>query len=172
MVTLKATKKIDFFIGDERYVKENSKFSNINMCKKYFLDKIKIFDSQIYKISTNEKSVKKDTQNYEKKIKKYFLNKKISFDLTLLGVGEDGHIASLFNKNIAIKTNKSVDFVKRKDFFRITLTLKSLNNSKSIFLWMPGSKKINIVEKILTDNKKKYPASHLLGKEKILFHCN
>ena len=72
-------KKIDFFIGDERYVKENSKFSNINMCKKYFLDKIKIFDSQIYKISTNKKSVKRDTQNYEKEIKKYFLKKKSCF---------------------------------------------------------------------------------------------
>ena len=147
-------------------------WSNINMCKKSLLNKIPITNKQIYKISINKKNHKKISKDYEKKIKKYFLNKKISFDLTLLGVGEDGHIASLFNKNIAIKTNKSVDFVKRKDFFRITLTLKSLNNSKSIFLWMPGTKKINIVEKILTDNKKKYPASHLLGKEKILFHCN
>ena len=165
-------RKIDFFIGDERFVNENSKNSNFKMCKKYLIDRIKISNKQIYKISTANKSLKEATLDYEKKIKKYFLNKKISFDLTLLGVGEDGHIASLFNKNIAIKTNKSVDFVKRKDFFRITLTLKSLNNSKSIFLWMPGSKKINIAEKILTDNKKKYPASHLLGKEKILFHCN
>ena len=165
-------RKIDFFIGDERFVNENSKNSNFKMCKKYLIDRIKISNKQIYKISTANKSLKEATLDYEKKIKKYFLNKKISFDLTLLGVGEDGHIASLFNKNIAIKTNKSVDFVKRKDFFRITLTLKSLNNSKSIFLWMPGSKKINIVEKILMDNKKKYPASHLLGKEKFLFHCN
>ena len=47
--------KIDFFIGDERYVKENSKHSNIKMCKKYLLDKIKISNSQIYKISTNKK---------------------------------------------------------------------------------------------------------------------
>ena len=165
-------RKIDFFIGDERFVNENSKNSNFKMCKKHLIDRIKISNKQIYKISTANKSLKEATLDYEKKIKKYFLNKKISFDLTLLGVGEDGHIASLFKKNIAIKTNKSVDFIKRKDFFRITLTLKSLNNSKSIFLWMPGSKKINIVEKILTDNKKKYPASQLLGKEKILFHCN
>ena len=138
-------RKIDFFIGDERFVNENSKNSNFKMCKKHLIDRIKISNKQIYKISTANKSLKEATFDYEKKIKKYFLNKKISFDLTLLGVGEDGHIASLFNKNIAIKTNKSVDFVKRKDFFRITLTLKSLNNSKSIFLWMPGSKKINIV---------------------------
>ena len=93
-------KKIDFFIGDERYVKEDSKNSNINLCKKYLLNKIKISNHQIYKITTNKKSIKKDTQEYEKKIKKYFLNKKIAFDLILLGIGQDGHIASLFTNNI------------------------------------------------------------------------
>ena len=68
-------KKIDFFIGDERYVKESSKHSNINLCKKYLLSKIKISDHQIYKITTNQKSIKKDAQDYEKTIKKYFLKK-------------------------------------------------------------------------------------------------
>ena len=142
------------------------------MCKKYLLNKIKISTNQIYKISTDNKSLKESALDYEKKIKKYFLNKKISFDLILLGVGQDGHIASLFKKNINIKSHKNVDSVKRKDFYRITLTLKCLNNGKSIFLWMPGIRKIDIVEKILKYSKKKYPASHLKGKEKFLFHCN
>ena len=164
-------KKVDFFIGDERYVKENSKNSNIKMCKKYLLSKIKISSNQIYKISTDNKSLKASTIDYEEKIKKYFLNKKISFDLILLGVGEDGHIASLFKKNINKKSHKNVDFVKRKDFSRITLTLKCLNNSKSIFLWIPGIKKINIVEKILKDQENKYPVSFLNTKSKFLFHC-
>ena len=90
--------KVDFFIGDERYVKENSKNSNIKMCKKYLLNKIRISGSQIYKISTDNISLKESALNYEKKIKKYFFNKKISFDMILLGVGKDGHIASLFKK--------------------------------------------------------------------------
>ena len=165
-------KKIDFFIGDERYVKENSKFSNIYMCKKYLLNKIKIFDSQIYKISTSEKSVKKDTQNYEKKIKKYFLKKKVTFDLLLLGIGQDGHIASLFKNNINKKTKNNVSFVKKKDFSRITLTLKCLNNSKSIFLWAPGKEKSNIVKRILHDKKFKYPASFLKSRNNFLFYSN
>ena len=93
-------KKIDFFIGDERYVRENSKYSNIWLCKKYLLNKIKILNSQIYKISTNQHSVKKDSKDYEKKIKRYFFKKKVAFDLALLGVGHDGHIASLFKNNI------------------------------------------------------------------------
>ena len=163
-------KKIDFFIGDERYVKEVSKNSNITMCKKYLLSRINILHSQIYKISTNKKSIAKNTQDYEKKIKKYFLNKKVVFDLVLLGIGNDGHIASLFKNNINKKSNKNVIFVKRKDFSRITLTLRCLNNSESIFLWAPGKEKSNIVKKILSDQKFKYPASFLKEKNNFLFH--
>ena len=165
-------KKIDFFIGDERYVRENSKYSNIWLCKKYLLNKIKILNSQIYKISTNQHSVKKDSKDYEKKIKRYFFKKKVAFDLALLGVGHDGHIASLFKNNINKKSRNDVDFVKRKDFSRITLTLKCLNNSKSIFLWAPGKEKSNIVKKILSDQKFKYPASFLKEKNNFLFYSN
>ena len=165
-------KKIDFFIGDERYVNENSKYSNIKLCKTYLLDKIKILDSQIYKISTNQKLITNSVKDYDKKIKKYFSNKKITFDLILLGIGNDGHIASLFKNNIKKNSNKNVSFVKRKDFLRVTLTLKCLNNSKSIFLWAPGKEKKNIVKKILFDKKLLYPVSFLKEKNNFLFHSN
>ena len=165
-------KKIDFFIGDERYVKETSKHSNINMCKKYLLRKIKILDNQIYKITTNQKSIKKDTKSYENKIKRYFLKKKVSFDLILLGVGHDGHIASLFTNNINKKSKKNVDYVKKKDFSRITLTLKCINNSKLIFLWAPGRRKSSIIKKIFYDSKFKYPVSLLNIKNNFLFYGN
>jgi len=164
--------KIDFFIGDERHVKESSKNSNIKMCKNYLLNKIKISDYQIHKISTTNVSIKKSTSEYEKKIKKYFLNKKVVFDLILLGIGNDGHIASLFKKNINKKSNKNVSYVKKKDFSRITLTLKCLNSSKSIFLWAPTKSKSKIVKKILQDNKFMYPASYLRKNNNFLFHCN
>tara|TARA_Y100000590_G_scaffold467584_1_gene646974 strand:+ start:90 stop:767 length:678 start_codon:yes stop_codon:yes gene_type:complete len=164
-------KKVDFFIGDERHVKETSKNSNIAMCKKNLLNKINISKNQIFKISTNV-SLKKSVLNYEKLIKKYFLNKKVSFDLILLGIGNDGHIASLFKKNIVIKNNKNVCLVKRKDFSRISLTLKTINNSKSIFLWAPNKSKLSIVKKILLDNKFKFPASYLKEKNNFLFYSN
>jgi len=163
---------VDFFIGDERYVKENSKNSNINLCRRYLLNKIKISSKQIFKIQTNKKSIKKDAKNYEKKIKNYFLNKKIIFDIILLVIGNDGHIASLFKNNINIKTKKIVDYVKKEDFSRITLTIKCINNSHSIFLWAPGKEKSIIIDKLLSDKSSNLPASYLKKKNNYLFHCN
>ena len=164
--------RVDFFIGDERYVDESSKYSNINLCKKYFLNSSKISRKQIFKIDTKNKSIKDDSKIYQKKIKKYFSNKKVSFDLILLGVGNDGHIASLFKKNINTKSSKIVDFIKKKDFPRITLTIKCINNSKSIFLWAPGKRKSTIIKKILSDDSLKYPVSFLRKKNSFLFYSH
>ena len=162
--------KVDFFIGDERYVNENSKNSNINLCNKYLLEKLKIPKKQIYSIPTSSKSIFKDTKFYENKINKYFNNKIAKFDLVLLGMGNDGHIASLFKNNIDIKNNKNVCFVKKKDYNRISLTIKSINNSKTIFLWAPGKNKKKIVKEICADHTKKYAVSFLRKKNNFLFY--
>lgn len=162
--------KVDFFMGDERYVGENSKYSNIKMCKKFLLKKLKISKKQIYQISTKNKLIANDVKNYENKLKKYFKNKKKSFDLILLGVGNDGHIASLFKENISKKNNKNVYSVVRNDFLRITLSINCINRGKSIFLWAPGNHKRKIIYKLMKDKKLKYPASFLNKKNTFLFY--
>ena len=165
-------KNVDFFFGDERCVSINSKYSNINMCKKNLLKKIPVSSSQIYEINIKNKKPKKISQEYEKKIKNYFNGKKVSFDLTLLGVGNDGHVASLFKNNVNKINKKNVDFVIKKDFKRITLTIKCINNSKNIFLWAPGRKKKKIIKNIINDKKFIYPASYLKSKNILLFHSD
>ena len=89
-----------------------------------------------------------------------------------MGIGNDGHIASLFKNNINVKNKKIISFVKRKDFSRITLTIKCLNSSKNIFLWAPKKNKVRIIKKILRDKKLLYPVSFLKGKNKYLFYSN
>ena len=69
----------------------------------------------------------------------------------MLSVGDDGHIASIFNKSKAIKSNKNVLFMKKKykKYQRITATLNYLKNKKNIFLLCKGRKRLRIFEKSL-----------------------
>ena len=86
---------IDLFWVDERYVSHFSKNSNYRLVINELIKKIKINKENIFPIKT-QKSISKCSSDYSSSIKKYFKNKKISFDYCLIGMGLDGHIASLF----------------------------------------------------------------------------
>ena len=160
-------KNIDLFWGDERFVSSKSTNSNYNLVKKYFLNKINIKNKNIYKINTNKENVSSSADDYENKIKSYFKNKKISFDLILLGMGLDGHVASLFPNNIKLNKLKIVSTVIRKDFKRITLNIKTINNSKKIVLWLNIKKTSTIYQKL--KKKKKIPVNYLNKKKLTIF---
>ena len=93
---------IDLFWGDERYVSQRSKYSNYKLAYDNLIKKIKINKKNLFFINTN-KTITESSKNYSNKIKKYFMNKVISFDYFLLGMGKDGHIASIFPNSIEVK---------------------------------------------------------------------
>ena len=88
----------------------------------------------------------------------------MQFDIILLGLGEDGHIASIFPGEIDKNNIDVTKSVIKDDFKRISLTLKTINNAKKIFLWLPTKK----ISRIFNDNfnNKKKPVSYL-NKRKI-----
>ena len=161
---------IDLFWGDERFVSKKSNNSNFKLVHKYLIKKIKINKKNIYAINTSKKNINLSTIDYERRIKHYFNNKKITFDLILLGMGLDGHIASIFPNNINPKNNKIVSHVVKKDFKRITLNLKIINKAKNIFLWLNNRNKSNIYKKNI--NKKKIPVNFLNKKNMKIFSIN
>jgi 6-phosphogluconolactonase len=154
-------KNIDLFWGDERFVSQNSNNSNYKLVKRYLLKKINIKKKNIYFINTKKRNVAMSALDYQNQIKKYFKKKKISFDLILLGMGLDGHVASIFPNNL----NKSniCSPVIRKDFKRITLNLKIINKSKMIILWL-NTKKSSLIYKNF-NNQKKIPVNYLNEKK-------
>ena len=156
-------KNVDFFWGDERFVSKRSKFSNYHLANKNILKNIKINKKQIYSMNTKKTSVLAASKNYSNKIRKYFKNKNISFDLVLLGMGNDGHIASIFPKDLNKESNKITRPVIRKDFKRITINLKIINKSKNIYLWLNNRKKTKIFK--LFKKNKEVPVG-LLDKKK------
>ena len=86
--------KIDLFWSDERYVTHKSKHSNFKLVFEQLIKKINIKKKNIYPIYTDKK-ISVSVNEYSDKIKNYFKNKKIRFDYFLLGMGEDGHVASI-----------------------------------------------------------------------------
>ena len=158
---------IDFFWGDERYVSHVSKNSNYRLVVNEFLKKININKKNIYPIKT-QKSISKCSIDYSKKIKKYFRNKKIKFYFFLLGMGKDGHVASLFPNSEHLNKKFITKPVIRKDFKRITLSLNIINNSKKILLWLNNKSKSKIYLKVKTKGRK-IPVNNLNNKNTIIY---
>ena len=162
--SIKNWKNVDFFWGDERIVSKRSRNSNYNLVNRLLFKNNKIGKKQIFSIKTNLKDISLIARNYENNIKNYFKNNLKSFDLIILGMGNDGHIASIFFNDKKIRNKSLVRGIIREDFFRVTLGIDLINKSKRIWLWLPSRKKTNIYNKF--KNKKDIPVN-LLNKEKL-----
>ena len=161
---------IDLFWGDERFVSNKSKNSNFRMANDLLIKKVKINKQNLFYINTKRKDINRSSLEYQNKIKNYFKNKKIRFDICLLGMGNDGHVASIFpNTNILKKS--IVSPVNRGDFKRITIGLKVINNSKKIFLWLSKKSKTSTFKKLQLKGKK-IPVNNLNKKKLYCFLIN
>lgn len=162
---------IDLFWGDERFVSNKSKNSNFKMANDLFIKKVKINKRNLFYINTKTKDINQSSLEYQNKIKKYFKNKKIKFDICLLGMGNDGHVASIFPNTNILKKKSIVSPVNRGDFKRITIGLKVINNSKKIFLWLSKKSKTSIFKKLQLKGKK-IPINNLNKKKLYCFLIN
>ena len=111
-------KKVFIFFSDERYVPHSDAESNFNMASKALLDHIAIPRKNIFSIPTSSTPAK-DASTYEASVKKITGNKKFAFDLILLGMGADGHTASLFPGTEILNEKKTVgkrDFPERQKY--------------------------------------------------------
>ena len=162
---------IDLFWGDERFVSNKSKNSNFKLANDLFIKKVKIKKQNLFYINTKRKDINQSSVEYQNKIKNYFKNKKIKFDICLLGMGNDGHVVSIFPNTNILKKKSIVSPVNRGDFKRITIGLKVINNSKKIFLWLSKKSKTSIFKKLRLKGKK-IPINNLNKKKLYCFLIN
>ncbi len=134
--------KTDFFITDERYVPKNHKDSNQKMI---FETLIKTAKPKSFHTFDTKLPIKKSLEKYEKEIKNS--HAKNGFDLIILGIGVDGHIASIFPNSKALKeTHRLTSHTTTTKFpikDRLTLTLSPIIKSKNILVLLKGKKKKN-----------------------------
>ena len=161
--------KVDIFLGDERCVNPNSDDSNTLMINNSLLNNFGS-EADFYNIFSNEK-INEDIsiELLVKELKKKCEGNPPSFDFTLLGLGNDGHTASLFpNKNN--NTDELVITSFGNGINRISLTPKVLSASRKIAFIVSGASK-QIALKRLIDNSEssdRTPAKLIKSKSKIL----
>lgn len=152
--------KIHFFWVDERCVPKEGEQSNFRLVFDNLISRISIPDENIHRIK-GEYEPEKAAQDYEDELKKFFGLQLPVFDLILLGMGEDGHTASLFPGSKSLDEKKRLVVpVYAEGMNRITLTFPVLNNARHILFLVSGQSKTSVLNDILADNEKRknYPA--------------
>ena len=157
--------KIRIFVVDERFVPPNDAENNFLMIRETLLDLVPIPQKNIHAIRTDLPSSIAAARHYEEELRAYFhlpAGRFPRFDLILLGLGEDGHTASLFPESpILSDTNglaRAATFGgDRHD--RITLTLPVLNNGRHVLFLVHGITKAKALGKVIAEADPTLPAS-------------
>ena len=153
---------VKVFLVDERKVQADHKHSNFRMIKESLLSKIDIPDTNIFSLKTEIKSVSECAAEYEERIRKVFGDKYPVFDLIVLGVGPDGHTASLFpgeshsleQDGVFISTIAPTQFDVAE---RLSMTLPLINSADRRIFIISGTGKGGIIQRVL-DQDSSIPA--------------
>ena len=137
--------KIHVFWGDERYVPPAHPDSNQLMARRAWLDRVDIPDNNIHAMPTDEADPAVAADNYEKHLQEFFQTRSGDFpalDLILLGIGDDGHTASLFPHTEALQVKDRLITVGSKDAMpRITFTAPLINQARCVMFIVAGANK-------------------------------
>jgi 6-phosphogluconolactonase len=160
--------RIHLWWGDERCVPMVSSESNFRMTEEALISKVPIPKENIHRIR-GEANPETEALRYGEEIKNSLniLHNWPVFDLILLGLGEDGHIASIFPDQIALlKSDEICDVAIHPDTGqkRITLTGNVINNANEIFFLVTGKSKAVRVAEIMNNepSAKKLPAYYII----------
>ncbi|RMF28281.1 MAG: 6-phosphogluconolactonase, partial [Cyanobacteria bacterium J083] len=156
--------KIEVFWGDERYVSPDHPDSNQKMARDVWLSKVPIPEKNIHPMPTSANNPQLDAKAYERELKEFFGLKEgefPTFDLIILGMGEDGHTASLFPHTAALQVKDSLVTVGEKNGEpRLTFTAELINHAKCVIFLVAGANKQKALQAVLaeTGDSNLYPA--------------
>jgi len=147
--------RVHIFWGDERAVPFNDDRNNAKMAYSLLIDRIGIPAAQVHAMRTDIEPVFA-AKEYEKILHTYFDNTVTSFDLILLGIGEDGHTLSIFPGSPLLEAEEqnwvNAVYHEGQHMYRITLTPVIVNRSSRIAFMVEGSNKAKILKEVIEGN--------------------
>jgi 6-phosphogluconolactonase len=154
--------QVHLFWVDERCVPADHQESNFKHAVDAFIAKAAIPAANIHRIR-GEEGPDQAAQKYEQDIRSFFGPTALPvFDLIILGVGEDGHTASLFPGTAALREKTRLAapvYLDPQKLSRVTLTLLALNHAIQVLFLASGRTKSEVVHEIVeNENRKQYPA--------------
>jgi len=159
--------KTFLFWGDERYVPSDAAESNFRMTKESLLAKVPIPAENVFRIKTEISPADLAAADYEQTLKTFFNLKPGElprFDLTLNGIGVEGHTASLFPDSPALEeTTRLVlaPWIEKFKMFRITLTLPVFNHAACVLFLAVGKEKAPILQEVFGKPSGGLPAQRI-----------
>ncbi len=158
---------IHLFWGDERYVPHNDSRSNVGMAYKQLIDHIPVPAGNVHPVPYLE-SAEKSAETYQEDLKSFFRDDFPVFDLVYLGLGTNGHTASLFPNTLVLREKKrwyASLYLEEQQMYRTTLTIPAISHARTIAFIVFGENKADIVKGILEgpEQPDEWPAQYITG---------
>ncbi len=162
------------FWGDERWVPLTDERSNARMARENLLDQVPIPRHQIYPMWADDTEPTDFAIQYEALLQQHFDQSPPRFDLILLGMGDDGHTASLFPGTAVLHERSRwvwAYYLEPQHMYRITLTVPLINQAKRIHFLTFGSNKANALYEVLDGerNPDLYPSQLVQPQGEVLW---
>jgi len=154
--------QVDLFWADERCVPPDDPGSNYRLAYEALIAHTPIPAENVHRVR-GELAPKAAARAYDRELRRFFCGPRPRFDLVLLGLGSDGHTASLFPTSEALQETErlavaTTAFYDNRPTERVTLTLPPLNAARQVLFLVSGPEKAEIVQAVLADVDGRLPA--------------
>lgn len=153
--------KVHIFLGDERWVAADHEDSNARMAREAFIEDI---EATFHVLPTHFESPHEAADHYEQVLAELFESERFQADLVILGIGDDGHTASLFPGTDALDEDDRLyvaNWVPDKEMWRLSATFRLLHHASKVVFLVTGESKAEVVAQIL-EGEVDYPARRVM----------
>ncbi len=151
----------EVFWSDERCVPPDSADSNFRMANESLLKHVPV--AEVFRVRGEHPVPDEAAQEYARTLRSRFGPGVPAFDVILLGMGADGHTASLFPNHPALNSAQLIEavVVEQKVRNRVTFTLNLINHARAVIFLITGAEKSQRVRDILLDQRRDFPAARV-----------